>query len=87
MAAVVFQNTISPAAASGVVLIIAGSVAYAIASARSREVPRSLEDGVPPAQARQAEVDALIVADGSADGSLSEGEGHSKSPKSARPGW
>lgn len=35
-AAIVFQNAISPASASGIALIIGGAAAYAVASARAK---------------------------------------------------
>ena len=61
-AAIIFQNALSPASAGGVVLIIGGSIAYAVAMARAKA---SAPSAVSPQQEEvQAEVDALLDVDG-----------------------
>ena len=67
-AAIIFQNSLSLASASGIVLIIGGSIAYATAMARAKAAP-----SVSP---QHAEIDALLdVEDSKSEGDCESSTG------------
>jgi hypothetical protein len=72
-AAVVFQNQVSLASASGIALIISGAIGYAVASAASRRSANGAGRDVPPIpssspRARTTEGDALLQGSGDEKG-------------------